>query len=238
MSSKMTICILGNSVSLVLRPPRRKVHERTYAEILRDELPATVINWSQRAAMVADGVRAVEDVVITHAPQAVIIQYGIVECTYREMPRWLYQFVKLRLHGDENRLERLPVQLAARTLMPLCRRWAHLHGRWRWMEPAVFAHDIQQLITLIRKETAALPIVITIPTPSERVERLAPGTSASANEYNHVLAQLAVQTEVPLLDAAALIAVNPHDLLPDGIHFSATGHRLVAEHIRSLLSQQ
>ncbi len=235
MHTQPTICILGNSVSLVLRPPRSGASERTYAEILRDELPATVINWSQRAAMVADGVRAVEDVVITRAPQAVVIQYGIVECTYRDMPRWLYQFVKLRLRGDENRLEKLPVQLAARTLMPLSRRWAVLRGRWRWMEPAVFGHDITQLVALIRKETAALPIVLNIPTPSERVERLAPGTTASALEYNRTLAQVAAQTKAALIDTAALIDPDPTGLLPDGIHFSAAGHRLVAAQIRALL---
>ena len=235
MSVLAMICILGNSVSLVMRPPRQTAAEQTYAEILRAELACEVINWSQRAAMISDGVRAVEDVVITRYPQAVVIQYGIVECTLRDMPRWLYQFVKLRLQGDENRWQRLPVQLAARTLMPLSRRWAALRGRWRWMEPQPFAHDVRKLVQLIRKETSALPIVINIPTPSERVERLAPGTSASAAEYNRLLALLAAELQVPLLDAAALIAPDPDALLPDGIHFSASGHRLVADQIKALI---
>ncbi len=231
------ICILGNSVSLVLRPPRQRPDERTYAELLRDDDGYALINWSQRAAMVSDGLRAVEDEVITRYPQAVIIQYGIVECTYRDMPRWLYQFVKLRLQGDENRLQRLPVQLAARTLMPLSRRvWTRLRGRWRWMEPEVFAADIRKLVLLLRKETAALPLVMNIPTPSQRVERLAPGTVASAAEYNRVLAHLTAELDVPLIDAAALIAPDPDALLPDGIHFSAAGHQRVAATIRAILA--
>lgn len=232
-----TIVIMGNSVSLVMRPPRAGADERTYAEILAGELPAQVINWSQRAATVGDGLRAVEREVVPRYPEAVILQYGIVECTYRDVPRWLYQYTKLRLQGDEGALERLPVRLAARLLVPLSRAWARARGTWRWMEPPVFAEDLRKLTALIRKETAASIFLLSIPQPSARVEGLSPGTQRSAGEYNAALRDLAASEKITLLDAAAIAAPDPERLLPDGIHFSAAGHRLVADQLIALLNE-
>ena len=72
-------------------PDRISENEKTYVEWL--ERYGTVINASKQAVMLKDVYRYLEDEVIRHFPDYVIINMGIVEATYRARPRFLQNYL-------------------------------------------------------------------------------------------------------------------------------------------------
>lgn len=218
------IVILGDSVSLRIRPVRRDATEKTYAEHLAALNPRFfVVNLGRGAASIKSQMVDM-DPIIRQFPDFYVLNFGIVDCSTRSVPEWVFRFVN--------------------TIKPsewLIRRWARkfvdffekknrkslvlLRGKRSWTSEKDFKSVYLKTIKLLQKETGAQLICLGINQTDERVESQLPGTKQKINQYNQVIKQVCESTGCSFVDTYNLI--EPKNV-PDGIHFDAAGHKQVA----------
>jgi lysophospholipase L1-like esterase len=231
------VVVVGSSVGSFIRPLRSTLADRTYAETLErclhhKGIGSAVTNSARWSMLLPEALDRFEDLVLSHQPDVVVVNFGLVDAQPRTVPlrwfRWMFA--------------RAPVQ------GPLRRGWRRLWGPWlaRWyrrvgpilarrrlvparVPPRQFRRDLQVLIDLVRHERGALVVLVGITPPSARVEEVLPGTLARAGSYDEVLRAAADgELDVRYLPVADL-GLPVDQLAPDGIHFSAEGHRAVGE---------
>lgn len=232
------VCILGNSVPLLIQPFRTSADDKTYAEHLR-ERGFDVLNSAKQSAMFTDVYRYLEDECIRQYPDYVIIHFGIVEATYRARPRWLQNVFSMNAWNNSiiNKGHNGPVvrgikyvaKKGYKTLVekPLFR----LHLRRRWMPPKVFRFVLRDVAKRLFQDTPVRKLILVTMTPvAPWVEKQAPGTQNSVSEFNRIMKQVAEEYEnILLLDTADLVADDEmKQVTVDGIHFTAIGHAKLA----------
>jgi len=238
----LSVCIVGNSVSILIHPPRVAPHEKTYCEILRDR-GFTVIHAGKQAVVAADLYRYLEDEVVRHFPDHVILHFGIVECTCRARPRWLQNFFSLNdwtnsivggaLNSERTRFAKIVLRKIYRRLIE---RPLYAAGvSWRWLSPDDFRRVYLDVIQRLFRETAVKKIQLVGITPvTDELERRVPGTRASTKMYNAVMVE--ISRTVP---DVLYVDVDTPEFAPlsmDGIHLTAEGHELLARRIEANLT--
>lgn len=241
MNRQPIVSILGNSVPLLIQPWRTRPTERAYPEHLRDR-GFDVLNGTKQSAIISDLYLYLEDECIRQAPDFVVMHFGIVECTYRTRPRWLQNvwsmnawnnsIIRRGYNGPLTRgLKYLTKKIATRTI----ERWLFALGiKWRWLGPKDFRFILRDVTKRIFQDTPAKKIVLIGMLPvADWIEQKAPGTQASITQYNAIMADLAEECpDVRFLQPAEATGGRPlTDLSSDGIHFTAEGHRRLAETI-------
>lgn len=241
----MRIVVHGNSVALRVRPPRERAADGTYSEVLR-AVGYEVTTVARAGAMLAESFATLEDDVVVRAPEVVVLQHGVVEICPRRTIRALNNrtIENYYLNGVLGAPYRsgggldAVVHLGARIANGLVRRAATLLGlRWAWMPLPRFLAVMERTIAVLRKETGARVIVLGINPTSARVEGQLPGTGAATAAANAGLAALCARLgdAVRFVDPAQVLGADASALVPDGIHFSADGHRRIAAHLAGLL---
>lgn len=242
----MKICILGNSVAIKMRPPRSGADELTYPERLQAS-GHDVHNASMAGVFLSEQFAFLDDDVLTCNADAVILHHGIIEVYFRRTMRAPNNAAILNQYRNRvlgqgytydtatSRLRRFPV----RALNAATRRLAQLLGlRWQWQRPDDFMTVVTQVVGLILKETAARMIIVGITPPSAGTEADLPGLGEEIARLNERLRAEAVRygSRVQFVDVTALLRDGDHSrLVPDGIHFSATAHRLLAGELLAVL---
>ena len=237
----MKVLIVGNSVGFKIRPPRAQPDDGTYAELLA-RAGHDVVNVSMAGALLSEQFGLLDDDVLTEFPDAVILHHGIIEVYFRRTIRVCnnagianqYRNRVLR-HGYTSAAPRL----AIRVINGLTRRIATAFGwRWQWQSPEVFLGAVEATAGLVLKETSACLVIVGITPPSARAEADLPGLGHEIARVNERLRNCATAlgARARFLDVAALIAGESHaEIVPDGIHFSADGHRRVAGALLGLI---
>lgn len=233
-SPPLRVLILGNSVSLILRPPREQRGRHTYAELLEQQLwmkrcPALVINETSRAGVVSEAIENFHQQVTRHSPDVVVIHYGINEAVPRFWPRRLF----LLLNTPRPRMAPLPAFLLLQfnrlingLITPLAIKTLRLGS---WYSPKRFSREMTMLLEMIAKETQALTYVVNIVPTTPRIESRLPGVGRKIQEYNQLLADVARQKQVPLIDLYSHVAPDVPGNVADGIHLTARGHQILAD---------
>lgn len=244
----MRIVVHGNSVAMRVRPPRDRAMDGSYAELLR-VAGHEVTTVSRAGVMLSESFATLEDDVVSLAPEVVILQHGIVEiCPRRTIRalnnRTIQNYYLNRVHGTRYRfaggLDGL-VHLSARIANRLVRRAAAALGiQWSWMTLPRFLEVMEHTIGVLRKETGAQVIVLGVNPTTPRVESQLPGTGAAIVAANDALAALCARLgpQVSFVDPAALLGEAAASAVPDGIHYSAEGHRRIAAHLVTRLTQE
>ncbi|MBI1299973.1 hypothetical protein GC175_34040 [bacterium] len=187
----------------------------TYADLLRAELPAhgvdvSVINAGVRGNTSEDGRLRFAADVLAHRPSVVIIQFGINDAAvdvWKDPP-------------------------STRSRVPLV-----------W-----FVGNLATFIEQLRQQDAT-PLLMT-PNPLHWTRELlalygkppyrpndADGFNPILQEYAEAVRVLAARTATPIIDIFALFQrLSLPELLLDGIHPNAYGHRLVADQLLSFLT--
>ena len=91
-----------------------------------------------------------------------------------------------------------------------------------------------RLVQLCARQCNAHVLLLDVDSANERLLHWMPGLQERIDRYNLILARVAAQAPqggVTLLRTSDVVAADPGLLLPDGIHRSAEGHRLVAGRI-------
>jgi lysophospholipase L1-like esterase len=239
MDGVLRVVVVGSSVGYYIRPKREVLAERTYGEHLERELerrgvPTLVTNSSRWTSLIRDANREIEELVLTHVPDVVVANYGILECEPATIPlallRWLFT------HGPS---QSLPARVVRRALAPpLLRAYITLSPRvLRAMRlPARmgskrFARELAQFVDLVHRERGGLVVLLGIGPPGDRLEEVLPGTRDNAARYTEIIRSVAgARAGTRFIEVDAL-ETNGRDVVPDGIHFSARGHEALGRAI-------
>ncbi|MCB0114874.1 MAG: GDSL-type esterase/lipase family protein [Caldilineaceae bacterium] len=186
----------------------------TYADLLRAELPGfgvnvDVINAGVRGNTSADGRQRFAADVLAHDPGLVIIQFGINDAAvdvWKDPPATSSRVAMVQFIDN---LTLFIEQLRRRSAAPLLMTPNPLH----WTP---------ELLALYGK-------------PPYRPDD-ADGFNLILRDYAEAVRVLATRTTTPLIDIFALFDSLPlPELLLDGIHPNARGHRLVADQLLAVL---
>lgn len=241
LSRPLRIVVVGPSVGYFVRPTRTQLAEGNYAErleLLLNEsgIPASVTNSAGWFLLVHEAFQQIEDLVLRHSPDVVITNFGMGECQPKIIPtsllRWLFTW-KPKSH--------LPSRVARKVFL---KRISKAYAGWGpkiiaalprtpyRLSPARFELELGRFVAVIRKERRALVLMVNASPAGAKLEATLPGTDRRAQEYNAITARVAEghDREVEVIDARAIVLEAGQDVAaPDGIHFSAEGHRLIAE---------
>lgn len=244
---KPIICILGNSVSLLVQPFRKNADEKTYGEHLVDE-GFTVMNSSKQAVVLPEVYRYLEDECIRYFPDYVIINFGIVEATRRARPRWLQHMFSMNAWNNSiiNKGYNGPylrgLKFVTKKLYRMCiERPLYACGlSWRWVSPSTFSFALIDIVKRIFSDTPVKKILILGMLPvADWVEQQAPGTRSSIKVFNQCMRDCAsmYSRNIVYIDPQQLIpSGNLAEISADGIHFNAEGHRRLATLLQGLLN--
>lgn len=226
------IVVVGSSLGYFIRPERTRLDERTYGEVLEEELlargvAARVANSSRWTMIVPEVNAAVEPLVLGHTPDVVVVNVGLVDAQPRTLPLSWFRWAFARA-PSEHVLRRRWRGLAGPALAAYYRRLGPAVARSPLGVPRVpverFERELVLLLDIIRSERAALVVLLGITPPGANVEAVLPGTSKSVATHDAVLRRLAERPDVDYLDVTAL-GLDLATVAPDGIHFGPEGHR-------------
>jgi lysophospholipase L1-like esterase len=234
------IVVLGSSVGFFVRPPGEAPGEAAYPEVLEELLwargvEARVTNSSRWFLLATEAFRRLDDLVVAHQPHLVVVNFGLLECEPKVLPtrlvRWLYTW---RPGGSvaarfARRLLVRPLTAGYRRLSPLAIRLLPVPRR---VGERRFRLEIGRIVRIVRKERGAQVLLCTVNPPGQSLERVLPGTGEGSRRYSEIIREVAAESGpgVGVIDTARLVQREGVDeVLPDGIHYNARGHRLVAE---------
>jgi lysophospholipase L1-like esterase len=216
--------------------------DMTYSELLESRGYA-VKNISKAGAMLNEVFAFIEEDVISYYPDLVIVNFGIVEVSYRRTLRWFNNqaIENYYLNRVFARPYVFKTPLAViynfllRSLNYATRSVASLLGfRWQWLSTKRFLAVLEAMIRVILKETNSHVIVIGINPCSDRVESILRGSSEKIKEANtriKLLCEDLGQRTRFLSPDSFINEDNINALVPDGIHYSAQGHQALFQRI-------
>lgn len=239
------VCVFGNSIPLLLMPDRKDASERTYGEWL-EAGGFRVVNASKQAVMLADVFRYLEDEVIRHFPDYIVVNFGIVEAACRTKPRRLTVFFSGNAWNNEivdvphcSYLARGVRRVLRLAYKPVDASLAALGVRWRYMSPSRFADALDVLLKKLRSQTPARAIFVLGMLPvGPELEKAAPGTARSVERYNEIMKKACAAVDrARWVDMRELFARDLESATIDSIHYTAYGHRKVHDALAALIAE-
>ena len=219
------IVIIGNSVALRIRPPRQNEIDLSYAEILDNRLPETlVVNRAIGATVMPHESNWLDELIAYHA-NCYILNYGVVDACTRSVPRWMWDFIN-NDNPHRNFIMKIFRFLFNFFEKKFRRGLTVLRGKRAWTSRAAFAYKYEKMLRLLQKDSNAQLICIGINRPSARIERFLPGSVRNVQRYNEVIRQLANKYNSVYVET---FYDFDESLIPDGVHFNAEGHRKLAD---------
>jgi lysophospholipase L1-like esterase len=245
----LRVVVVGASQAVMVVPPRTGRDDGGWAEQLPVALAArgrhADVRISARWFTGLTEVRArYEGEVRNAAPDVVVLHTGIIELLPRALPTRL-----VRHFTTWDRAGHAPAVAYRTHVAPVLwrglrqvqqRAAPHVPSR---MSPARYVRELTALVDMLREETAAQVLVLDVDPPGERLEHWLPGT---LDRWRAHQAAVAAGVEalrgrhgeaVRLLPASADVREHGAEaVLPDGLHRSAFGHRLLAERVAQVLA--
>lgn len=217
------ILVIGDSLPLG-RPHHAIYRHNTWPYLLSSHLNAHINVRAEPGASVKDVFRQVSFVrdywigeSSVHPFAATFVQFGIVDCTPRLVPRFSYKYV--RRIPCFSRAERRPIMY--RVL------------NYRWTPESVFKLYAELLYSSLRRVSREV-FFIEIPKPAHHLVENVGDYSETVSKYNHILENAANPDSLVRIPSHI-----PHSeyLLPDGHHYNELGHRLVADMCKSVFER-
>lgn len=231
--------MVGNSVAMRVRPPEDHPDNKNYTMLLREGLSVNddppgkvnIRNLSSGGNTLRQIHRQLDDI-IRLFPDYYIINLGVVDASTREIPRWFFDIVNSTSQSRKHRLARLFYEgLIKKVRRPL----VFIRGKRSWVRAKEFQKLYALLIDKMQRETNAEIIGLSINLANERVERALPGSRFRHEQYNEIIQKCLERSRGKFLDLTDLTP-DPH--YPDGVHYSAEGHKVVADRIRRLIANE
>jgi lysophospholipase L1-like esterase len=238
----LSVVVVGNSLTFDQVPARTTHLEGTYGEVLRDELaalgqPVALHLEGRWFEFVSSGLRRYEQSVRAHVPDVVIVQYGL-----NESQPYLFPICGLRhFITDHKSACRFTLGYRRHVVTPVWRRVRAMRrflspivGTRTWqMTPERFRGKMSSLIGKTRREFRPLVLVMDVAPPGPLLEHFLPGQEERHRIYQQVLEELVDgfgDRDVRLVRTEPVVrALGFEAALPDGMHFSVLGHRMVGE---------
>lgn len=225
------IVVIGNSVALRVRPPKQSEENLNYGSLLErdvfEEQMVLVENMGRSRWLMRDVLNNMEDY-LQKFPDVFIINMGVVDASSREIPLWYANLIKRENKGI---VSWMFSGIHANLIKRFSAGFVSLRGNKSWTSLRQFNTEYGALIDHLQKETAARIIAIPINPGNTRIENALPGSLKKYVQYNLIIEEITRKKGVEYLDLSSL---NDADY-PDGIHFSAQGHKKVANLITKVL---
>jgi lysophospholipase L1-like esterase len=230
----MKVLVVGNSVSVRVRPPEDKGQNFTFSNIIESQLSpkASVFTIAESGLMINDFAKN-PDRLITAKPDVLISNFGIVELSSRSINRSLYDFLYYKkVRSKFGRTFQLMLSIIeTKFRIPL----VYLRFKRPWYNLSLFIKDYFELITRVQRETGTKFIVLGINLPNSRVEKQLPGSIKRVQKANEIIENKCLE-----LDNVYYIPVDSeldHEShFPDGIHYNKLGHEMIADKIKSVIA--
>lgn len=234
------VAVLGNSVPILVVPPREQREEGTFPERLQRLLgeqgfDVEVRNESRLFDMLPGGWRRFQEQLIPWAPDVLVVNYGVIEMQPNVVPTWLNRHLTTETVGGKG-----PVALYKRRVVP--RLWPPVRTfqrtasrragirTWR-LPPQRLAAELRRLIEVARQEKM-LVLVNDVHEPGQRLRHFFPGIERRHAILQEVLADVVdafADPDVRLVPVSQVSAkLGEAAGLPDGLHLTSAGHLGVA----------
>lgn len=234
----LKIAVVGNSVSLRVRPPESYPNNKNYHGFLQDPsfteeitpFRFHVVNLANGGATVKSTFEQLDEIIRVF-PDIYILNLGVVDASTRDIPRW---FFKLQHSSRRTILVRISKFIYHGILKRFRRMLVYLRFKSPFIRAKSFERLYCLLVNLLLKETNALIIGMSINIGNERVERGLPGSQNNHKNYNYLIRSCLKRNRCRFLD---LTDLDSDIFFPDGIHFSAQGHKKVAERLVQMINE-
>ena len=237
----LRVVVIGNSCVFLSVPAPTGLDDDAYPGWLEEALldrgvTARVVVHSQWHTTIKEALPRFEPWVRDELPDLVIANFGIVDAQARVLPTWLLRNTMTWLPGQGGVARRYRTRLVPR-LRPRVRGWQRFWAgrvgpRWSRVRPSVFERSMARLLELNVRQCAAYTMVLDIDPPNDVLLSWMPGLDERVDRYNAILEKVVRNARAAaLVRTSEVIAPDPERLLPDGIHRSVEGHRLVAERL-------
>lgn len=237
---KWRVLVIGHSVATMV-PDRGSRLDAPYPELVeqllrRDGYDVEVRNAGKEFTHIGHGVRIYQENVAGFNADVVIVNYGVVENQAPFIPQAVYNHFQTWDVGT-SRLSRAYRRRVAPWLWTKLRRIQRravgvMGQRGHRVGPQRFASLLKQVIFLARHEHR-LVLFLDINPPGPRITYSLPGAHERRDRHNAVLVGVvrdANDPDVRLIPSSAVVEdLGMEKALPDGYHFSAEGHRRIAE---------
>jgi len=234
---RVSVVVIGNSVGIRVRPPLPVPENLNYSQLLEgmisdmsDDLVGHVENMSYHAQLIRD-VEGSMETYITKLPHFYILNLGVVDASTREIPLWYYHIQENKGSIRGKILSMVHTHVISRNR----KFFVKLRGRNSWVKPDAFSSSYDRVLEILRKETNARIIAMGINPGTRRIEESLPGSLKKYILYSERIKLITEKHGQVYMDMGDFLTHEDH---PDGIHFSAGGHRKVAKRLFEEIKKQ
>jgi len=236
MKKTLSVTVIGNSVALRVRPVEPYPGNLNYFSLLSDaEFNKNSRTRNLNVLNLARGGNTIKsafkdfDSYIRSFPDLFILNFGVVDASTREVPKWFFDMYNSTGQYWYNNLSRWVYNAIIKKIR---RPLVYLRGKRPWVGRKKYEFLYNLMIERLLKETNAIIIGLPINTADERIEKALPGSRRNHLNYNQVMENA--------LDRERCYFINLQEGLtaddrPDGIHYSKSGHEKVARRIIDLI---
>jgi lysophospholipase L1-like esterase len=223
------IAVIGNSVAMRVRPPMDFPENKNYSVLLRDD-GFQMQNLAKGGNTIKSALKEL-DSIVSAFPDIYILNFGVVDASNREIPRWFFNLVNSSGQAWYNRFSSF---IYNGFIKRIRRQLVFLRGKRPWVRKKAFRKYLTYMLDRLQKETNANIIGLSINLANDRVEKALPGSRKNHRAYNKILSEALKGKRCTFLD---LTDLESEKYYPDGVHFSAEGHKIVSQRIVDTLQK-
>ncbi|RXK07207.1 SGNH/GDSL hydrolase family protein [Halarcobacter bivalviorum] len=228
------ILILGDSTVQWIRPYRID-GDYTYSEFLQKEYFVEIV--SKPGMTSKDALSLFWNDLAGKFYDLIIISIGINDLTPRCYPRWLWK-INNNILVCNSKIEKI-INFFYRVftyskLQTLC---CKLNISRPWISKNSFKKNILKLQEIILKESNSKIVFLSLPMVSERVKNILPGIENNVINYKTEFYSL-LSERTNIIDIDKVFEENKEIYNPEGIHYSAVGHKKLFEELLNLIEME
>jgi lysophospholipase L1-like esterase len=237
----LSLVAFGNSVATLQIPVRADRSDGTYIEVLADLLgaagiPAVPHLESRWFDFLHRAMRHYEARVRVHAPDVIVVQFGLNEYQPWLAPVWLLRHLMV-----QNQAVSRTARAYRSKVTPRLWKWMRTYRRAgvvcqvsvpAYGETARFEGNLRRLIRNVRREARPLVLVLDIDHPGPTLEHFLPGVGVRHPVYQELIGRVVAEAgdpEVRLVRVSAITAAIGPQAMADGMHYTTATHFAVGQ---------
>ncbi|MCK9453837.1 SGNH/GDSL hydrolase family protein [Sulfurimonas sp.] len=230
------VLIIGDSTTMWIRPYRKSHDDLTYIELLRKQnYQIDVV--SKPGMTSSEAVKYYWNNSMASFYDICIISVGINDLTPRNYPRWLWK-INNEILVSNSYFEKL-IQFIYRLVtyskfQTLCAKFGMSRP---WVSKNAFKLYLLKLQKIIIKESNTKMVFLSLPMVSSRVENIFPGIENNVIKYKKVFNELQNERTL-ILDIENIFKYDRQRFNPEGIHYSADGHKRIFEELIKIIEME
>jgi hypothetical protein len=237
----LSVVSFANSVATLQMPAREDRSEGTYVEVLADLLSGagvpTVPHLESRwFDFLHRAMREYEQRIRVHAPDVVVVQFGLNEYQPWLAPVWWIRHLLVQGQASTRVAKRYRRHVAKRLWVwtrNYRRRAAPIVGMRTWQTtPSRFEGHLRRLLRNVRVESRPLVLVLDIDAPNDKLEHFMPGMKKRHAVYQELIERIVYEQlddEVRLVKVSEITGPLGQDAMPDGMHWTPQVHHQVGQ---------